>query len=330
MPSRTVASNRLPLLPAVLTLLIWVPAVAADTFVTSMPHGIELLTFDQLPAPATPLEDRVASHEAALAEMAAAARGDWVPGKHPAGFADIAVDLSSAYDPVDAIAAAHGLTWIAGSMERYERLGVSLLGAARQARFGQDPDLARDYLRAAGHAFELADRERLAAGAPRGEKDFLHRAMVRLEQVLVDDSEDPWSDAADLLTKQLRVTSTGPTSDWARRMLSDPSTYVGEEDVDLSAGVYVGGEVRKPHKIFAPQPPYTEVSRKARIQGVVIIQAVIDRHGSVAAVALLKGLPMGLGEEAMRTISTWLFEPATLNGEPIVVNYNLTASYRMR
>ncbi|MCP3962587.1 MAG: hypothetical protein GY719_32505 [bacterium] len=40
--------------------------------------------------------------------------------------------------------------------------------------------------------------------------------------------------------------------------------------------MHVGGNVTKPVKVSTVQPQYTEEARRARIQGVVIIQAIID------------------------------------------------------
>jgi TonB family protein len=94
--------------------------------------------------------------------------------------------------------------------------------------------------------------------------------------------------------------------------------------------VHVGGDVRKPEKIHAPPPQYTEIARKARIQGVVIVQAIIDKEGLVTNVKVLKGLGMGLSEEAIKAIKTWKFTPATLNGKPVDVYYNLTVNFRLQ
>ena len=94
--------------------------------------------------------------------------------------------------------------------------------------------------------------------------------------------------------------------------------------------IHVGGDVQKPEKIKAPQPQYTEIARKARIQGVVIVQAIINKEGEVTNVKVLKGLAMGLSEEAVKAIKTWKFSPATLNGKPVDVYYNLTVNFRLQ
>ncbi len=93
--------------------------------------------------------------------------------------------------------------------------------------------------------------------------------------------------------------------------------------------VHVGGDVNKPVKIFAPEAQVSDVARKARIQGVVILQTIIDKHGNVTDVKVLKGLPMGLDEAAVEAVKQWKFRPATLNGEPIEVYYNLVVKFQL-
>lgn len=94
--------------------------------------------------------------------------------------------------------------------------------------------------------------------------------------------------------------------------------------------IMVGGDVKPPERVYAPQPTYTEIARKARIQGVVIVQAIIDKQGNVTNVKVLKGLPMGLEEAAVDAMKQWKFKPATLNGKPVTVYYNLTVNFKLQ
>lgn len=94
--------------------------------------------------------------------------------------------------------------------------------------------------------------------------------------------------------------------------------------------IRVGGDVKPPEKINYPSPQYTEIARKARIQGVVIVEAIIDKSGKVTNVKVLKGLPMGLDQAAADAVSRWTFKPATLNGKPVAVIYNLTVNFQLQ
>ncbi len=92
----------------------------------------------------------------------------------------------------------------------------------------------------------------------------------------------------------------------------------------------VGGDVLPPEKLFGPPPPYTEEARQGRIQGLVILEAIIDVMGQVTDVRVLKGLPMGLTESAVEVARTWKYRPATRNGLPVPVFFNLTIRFSLQ
>ena len=93
--------------------------------------------------------------------------------------------------------------------------------------------------------------------------------------------------------------------------------------------VRVGGNVSAPTIVSRVEPDYTEIARKARISGIVIIEAVIDRQGNVTEARILKPLPMGLDQQALAAIKQWKFRPGRLNGQPVPVYYNLTVNFRL-
>jgi protein TonB len=93
--------------------------------------------------------------------------------------------------------------------------------------------------------------------------------------------------------------------------------------------VRVGGNVKAPVVVTRVDPIYTDIARRASIQGVVILEAVIDRNGNVTEARILKGLPMGLEQSALNAIRQWKFKPGTLNGQPVPVYYNLTINFRL-
>ena len=52
--------------------------------------------------------------------------------------------------------------------------------------------------------------------------------------------------------------------------------------IGAGTGPYVvGGGVRSPIPLLQPLPPYTEAARKARVEGLVLLQAVVRKDGTV-------------------------------------------------
>ena len=90
-----------------------------------------------------------------------------------------------------------------------------------------------------------------------------------------------------------------------------------------------GGEITEPVRVQTPPPDYTPEARRARIQGVVVLDAVIDAEGRVASVKVLRGLPLGLTESAQEAVREWRFEPATLHGVPVAVEFILAVRFSL-
>ena len=91
----------------------------------------------------------------------------------------------------------------------------------------------------------------------------------------------------------------------------------------------MGGDVKAPVIVDRADPTYTSTAKKARIAGVVVVEAIIDKRGNVDHVKVIKGLPMGLSEEAEKAVRKWRFRPGTLNGQPVDTIFNLTVNFKL-
>ena len=92
----------------------------------------------------------------------------------------------------------------------------------------------------------------------------------------------------------------------------------------------IGSGVLPPKKIYAPQPLYTEEARQARIQGVVILEAVIDEQGHVRNVKILKGLPEGLSNRQSRQPQSGSSNLPLSKASPCQSIFNLTIRFSLQ
>ena len=97
--------------------------------------------------------------------------------------------------------------------------------------------------------------------------------------------------------------------------------------VDLP--IKVEGDVEPPEFLEGPEPSYTDEARTAQVFGKVVLEAVIDKQGSVHCAAIVKDLPLGLGQSAVDAVQQWRFEPATRNGQPTNVKYTFTIGFSL-
>ncbi len=82
-----------------------------------------------------------------------------------------------------------------------------------------------------------------------------------------------------------------------------------------------------PKRIHFVQPRYTEMARRARREGLVILEAVIGRSGAVESVDVLRALPFGLTESAIHAVRQWRYEPPRVNGHPVPVRMTVTVRF---
>jgi protein TonB len=94
------------------------------------------------------------------------------------------------------------------------------------------------------------------------------------------------------------------------------------------APVRVGGDIRPPNKIKAPQPVYPDIAKQARVQGIVILEAIIDPAGNVTNVRVLRSIPL-LDQSAIEAVKRWKYEPTLLNGVPVPIVMTVTVNFSL-
>lgn len=92
--------------------------------------------------------------------------------------------------------------------------------------------------------------------------------------------------------------------------------------VRLSSGVSQGMLIRKVN------PQYPSIARQARIQGTVVLQAVIGKDGTVENLHVESGHPM-LAEAAIDAVRQWRYKPYYLNNQPVEVDTEIRVNFTL-
>jgi protein TonB len=81
-----------------------------------------------------------------------------------------------------------------------------------------------------------------------------------------------------------------------------------------------------PVKIVDVRPVYPEHARSARIEGTVIMEAVLDTSGRVTHLRVLKSAPM-LDQAALDAVRQWRYTPSLYGGHPVSVLMTITVRF---
>ena len=83
-------------------------------------------------------------------------------------------------------------------------------------------------------------------------------------------------------------------------------------------------------KVLSTVPPkYSDEAVKAKLEGEVHLLATIGSDGQARDIQVVRGLGMGLDEQAIEAVKQWRFEPATLDGKPVAVRINFDIKFRL-
>lgn len=98
---------------------------------------------------------------------------------------------------------------------------------------------------------------------------------------------------------------------------------------DGSGGVFPATASMKPNIIYKEKARYTESARQNRVQGTVLVSAVFTADGRVTQIRVIRGLPDGLNDEAIKAAQKIKFTPAMKNGQPVSVRMSMEFSFNL-
>jgi protein TonB len=89
-----------------------------------------------------------------------------------------------------------------------------------------------------------------------------------------------------------------------------------------------GGDITPPAKTLHVPPAYPAIARDNGVEGLVILEAVINERGVVERVKVLRSSPL-LDQSAIDAVRAWRYTPTLLNGQPVQVLMTITVRFTL-
>jgi periplasmic protein TonB len=94
--------------------------------------------------------------------------------------------------------------------------------------------------------------------------------------------------------------------------------------------IRIGGQIEAPSLLHRVEPLYPDLAVRAHVQGLVILEAVVDEQGRVANVTVLRSVHPILDREALAAVRQWRYRPLQLNGIPVTFVLTVTLSFSLQ
>jgi protein TonB len=92
--------------------------------------------------------------------------------------------------------------------------------------------------------------------------------------------------------------------------------------------VRVGSGISAPRQIKKVNPVYPSAAQRERVQGVVILEAIIGTDGKVTDARVLRSVPL-LDQAALDAVKQWEYTPTLLDGKPVPLVMTVTTNFTM-
>lgn len=93
--------------------------------------------------------------------------------------------------------------------------------------------------------------------------------------------------------------------------------------------MHVGGGVSAPVLIYSVDPEFSDEARRAKYQGICVVEAIVDAQGNPQDVRVVRALGMGLDQKAVDAVKQYRFRPSYFQGRPVAVRINIEVNFRI-
>ncbi|MEO8591725.1 MAG: M56 family metallopeptidase [Candidatus Solibacter sp.] len=133
-------------------------------------------------------------------------------------------------------------------------------------------------------------------------------------------------------TDEMRLTLTMPG---ARAGVSSGGVLSGvissipsPPDPNMPKRITIGGNVQQAKLISQAKPAYPPLAKQARISGVVHLQVIIAKDGTMQDIKVISGHPL-LIPAAIEAVKNWVYQPTLLNGDPVEVSTQIDVNFTL-
>ena len=107
---------------------------------------------------------------------------------------------------------------------------------------------------------------------------------------------------------------------------TDSGSGIGNDAFGAGSGVTMPSVLRE------VKPSYTAEAMRAKVQGAVMVEAIVRKDGSVGQVRIVRSLDrtFGLDEEALKAVRNWHFSPGRRQGQNVAVIVEIELTFTLR
>lgn len=98
---------------------------------------------------------------------------------------------------------------------------------------------------------------------------------------------------------------------------------------EATGPVRIGGDVQPPVLVRRVDPEYPALAAEARLEGLVLLEAVVGEDGTVESLSVVRHLNLLLDRAAAAAVRQWRYAPLRLNGRPVRFILTVTVSFRL-